>query len=197
MFDDPPSSIVRSSLAVAAAPGSGERDMSQERSSGTDPNKFALVLNGGSSSFKFCVFRRLDDAVEWQLEARGQISGIGTSPKLAAREAAGASIADAALPPSVGDAGAALDVVATWLRNRHRGARVLGVGHRVVHGGTRYTQPCLVTPDVILDLRELVPLAPLHQPHNIDAIEAVAARMPRVPQVACFDTAFHRTLPAV
>ena len=69
---------------------------------------------------------------------------------------------------------------------------MLGVGHRVVHGGARYSKPCIVTPNVIEDLRALIPLAPLHQPHNIGAIEAVAERLPDVPQVACFDTGFHR-----
>jgi acetate kinase len=74
---------------------------------------------------------------------------------------------------------------------------VLGVGHRVVHGGARYAGPCIVTPAVLDDLRELVPLAPLHQPYNIAAIEAVSEKLPGVPQVACFDTSFHRGQPAV
>jgi acetate kinase len=74
---------------------------------------------------------------------------------------------------------------------------VLGVGHRVVHGGARFTGPTLVTPDVVEALRELIPLAPLHQPYNLGAIEAVFERLPGVPQVACFDTSFHRGAPAV
>ena len=77
------------------------------------------------------------------------------------------------------------------------GSRVLGVGHRVVHGGARFASPTLVTDDVLAYLRRLVPLAPLHQPHNVAAIEAVAEQIPGVPQVACFDTAFHRGQPAV
>jgi acetate kinase len=76
-------------------------------------------------------------------------------------------------------------------------ARVLGVGHRVVHGGSRYTGPTVVTPEVMKELRELIPLAPLHQPHNLAAIDAVSERLPGVPQVACFDTSFHRGQPAV
>jgi acetate kinase len=74
---------------------------------------------------------------------------------------------------------------------------VLGVGHRVVHGGAHYTGPCIVTPKVLEDLRALVPLAPLHQPYNLAAIDAVSAQLPDVPQVACFDTSFHRGQPAV
>ncbi len=95
------------------------------------------------------------------------------------------------------DGRAALDVLAGWLRARYGGSRVLGVGHRVVHGGAKYAGPCVVTPEVLDDLRALIPLAPLHQPYNLAAIEAVSERLPGVPQVACFDTSFHRGQPAV
>jgi acetate kinase len=156
----------------------------------------ALVLNAGSSSLKFCVYRR-SEADSWRLDARGQIDGIGSSPKLTARDEAGVSLADQTLADSVRDGRAAFAVLAGWLRERYGGSRVLGVGHRVVHGGAKYAKPCIVTPEVIEDLRALVPLAPLHQPHNLGAIEAVAERMPDVPQVACFDTSFHRGQPAV
>ena len=83
------------------------------------------------------------------------------------------------------------------MRSRYGNARVLGVGHRVVHGGAKFSGPTVVTPSVLDDLRKLVPLAPLHQPYNLAAIEAVAARLPGVPQVACFDTSFHRGQAAV
>jgi acetate kinase len=92
----------------------------------------------------------------------------------------------------VKDARTALDALAEWLRSRYGAARVLGVGHRVVHGGAKYAAPTVVTPQVLTDLRKLVPLAPLHQPHNLAAIDAVTAQLPGVPQVACFDTSFHR-----
>jgi acetate kinase len=74
---------------------------------------------------------------------------------------------------------------------------VRGVGHRIVHGGAKYTGPTIVTPEVLADLRALIPLAPLHQPYNLQAIDAVAERLPDCPQVACFDTSFHRGQPAV
>jgi acetate kinase len=74
---------------------------------------------------------------------------------------------------------------------------VLGVGHRVVHGGRHLARPVVVNPRVLEQLRGLIPLAPLHQPHNLAAIDAVTARLPDVPQVACFDTSFHRGQPAV
>jgi acetate kinase len=157
---------------------------------------YALVLNAGSSSLKFCVYRRPDEEA-WRLAARGQVEGIGTKPRFGAKDEAGGTLADERLDDSVRDARGALDVLATWLRGQYGGARILGVGHRVVHGGSRFTGPAVVTPEVIEALRALVPLAPLHQPHNLAAIEAVAARLPDVPQVACFDTSFHRGQPAV
>jgi acetate kinase len=159
---------------------------------------YAVVLNAGSSSLKFCVYRRPDGAA-WRLEARGQIEGIGTSPKFSARDGAGARLEeDEELDRNaVRDGRGALDALASWLRSRYGGSRVLGVGHRVVHGGARYAGPVVVTPEVLEDLRQLIPLAPLHQPYNLGAIEAVTERLPGVPQVACFDTSFHRGQPAV
>jgi len=160
-------------------------------------NAYALVLNAGSSSLKFRVYHRPSAVDEWRLAVRGQIDGIGTAPRLTAKDDAGAVLADAPLDSAVRDGRAALDALAAWLHGRYAGAQVVGVGHRVVHGGTRYAGPTIVTPQVLADLRELIPLAPLHQPHNLGAIEAVAARLPDVPQVACFDTSFHRGQPAV
>ncbi|HXK25441.1 MAG TPA: acetate/propionate family kinase, partial [Myxococcota bacterium] len=157
---------------------------------------YSLVLNAGSSSLKFCVYRR-PEVGAWRLEARGQIEGIGTSPRVSARDEAGRSLVDEALDHSVRDGRSALDALAGWLRAHYGGARVLGVGHRVVHGGERFTGPTIVTPQVLDELRALVPLAPLHQPHNLAAIESVAERLPGVRQVACFDTSFHRGHPAV
>ncbi|HET9314900.1 MAG TPA: acetate/propionate family kinase [Vicinamibacteria bacterium] len=156
---------------------------------------YALVLNAGSSSLKFCVYRR-PSREAWGLEARGQIEGIGTSPRLTARNAAGEK-SEEALGDDVRDGRAALDRLAEWLRGRYGGSRVLGVGHRVVHGGPRFAGPAVVTPEVMEELRRLIPLAPLHQPYNLAAIDAVSERLPGVLQVACFDTSFHRGQPAV
>jgi acetate kinase len=101
-------------------------------------------------------------------------------------------VADEPLGATVMNASSALDSLAAWLRGRYGRARVAGVGHRVVHGGARFAGPTIVTPEVLTQLRELVPLAPLHQPYNLAAIDAVSERLPGVPQVACFDTSFHR-----
>ncbi|MCM3873259.1 MAG: acetate/propionate family kinase [Pyrinomonadaceae bacterium] len=152
---------------------------------------YALVLNAGSSSLKFCVFER-PVGEGWRLEARGQIEGIGTSPSLSVKGADGGRLASEKLD-SVRNGRDALDALASWLRSKYGGSRVLGVGHRVVHGGARFAKPTIVTPQVLAELHELVPLAPLHQPYNLAAIEAVSERLPDVPQVACFDTSFHRT----
>ena len=153
-----------------------------------------LVLNAGSSSLKFCVYAAGASAEcdGWQLVARGQIEGLGTAPRFIAKDGTGRTTDDHAMTATVRDARSALDALALWLRARFEGAQVLGVGHRVVHGGASYAAPTVVTPQVMQDLRALVPLAPLHQPHNLAAIDAVAERLPGVQQVACFDTSFHR-----
>ena len=149
-----------------------------------------LVVNAGSSSLKFSVFRR-DLPGGLLLDVRGSIDGIGSTPRLSARSGAGARLADDRIEGGV-DARGALAAVGEWLRAHYGGAPVLGVGHRVVHGGPRHARPTIVTPAILADLRALVPLAPLHQPHNLAAIDAVFHRLPGVPQVACFDTSFHR-----
>ena len=155
---------------------------------------YVLVLNAGSSSLKFCVFARAER--NWGLESRGQIEGIGTSPRIYAKDGGGRVLVDLT-PTKVRDCRDALAELATWLRSMYGGARVVGVGHRVVHGGAHYVGPTVVTPQVLAELRSLTPLAPLHQPYNLAAIEAVSERLPDVPQVACFDTSFHRTQPPV
>src|SRR5215472_12529541 len=101
------------------------------RPSETTMDDYALVLNAGSSSMKFSVFRRAP-AEKWQLEARGQIEGIGTAPRLSAKGSQGNRLADETLGAEVSDGHAAIDALASWLRKMYGGARVLGVGHRVV-----------------------------------------------------------------
>jgi acetate kinase len=156
----------------------------------------AIVLNAGSSSLKFCVFQR-PASDGWTMAARGQIEGIGTAARLGVRDGDGKVIADDSVAQTVHDGRSAFDSLANWLRTRFGRARLVGVGHRVVHGGARFTGPTVITPSVMEELRKLVPLAPLHQPHNLAAIDAVSERLPGVPQVACFDTSFHRGQPAV
>ncbi len=155
-----------------------------------------LVLNAGSSSLKFTVYQGLT-AAGGEAVLNGKIEGIGTSPHYSARNAAREKVADEALDGTVRDARTALAALSQRLRAQFGDARVLGVGHRVVHGGLIYQEPTLVTSQVMEDLRARAPLAPLHQPHNLDAIDAVSEGLPGVPQVACFDTSFHCGQPAV
>ena len=158
-------------------------------------NDYALVINAAPSCLKFCVYRR--PARDWRMVSRGLVDGIGTSPRLLARDINGRVLADRALDAEVRENECVLDAVAGWLKSMYGGARVLGVGHRVVHGGPKYGEPTLITPQVVADLYRLVPLAPFHLRANLAAIEAVSKRLPDVPQVACFDTGFHRGQPPV
>jgi len=157
---------------------------------------YGLVLNAGSSSLKFCVFCR-PKTEGWRVEAAGQIEGIGTAPKMKAKGADGSILTDQKLGSEVNDGRQAIMALAAWLRSAYGGSRVLGVGHRVVHGGPKFAQPVVVTPEVLTELHRLTPLAPLHQPYNLAAIEAAEERIPGVPQIACFDTSFHRGQPEV
>ena len=155
---------------------------------------YALVLNAGSSSLKFSVFER-PSGERWHLESRGQIEGIGTAPRLSVKDEIGSTLANQDVAAK--DGSEAIGALAEWLRSMYGGSRVLGVGHRVVHGGARFTGPTILNADVMRELYQFVPLAPLHQPYNLAAIEAVFERLPEVPQVACFDTSFHCGQPEV
>jgi len=152
---------------------------------------YVLILNAGSSSLKFRVYELGDSEDGWDVAAGGQIEGIGTAPRLHAKDGAGETISDDKLAAK-SDARAALDALAKWLRARFGAKGLVGVGHRVVHGGASYAAPVIVTPRVLDDLRALEPLAPLHQPYNLAGIAQLLERLPDVPQVACFDTGFHR-----
>jgi len=155
---------------------------------------YALVLNAGSSSLKFCVYHPpLRES--WRIEAKGQIEGIGTSPRLSVKSDTGVVLARQDV--AVRDGREAVNVLAGWLKSEYGGSRVLGVGHRVVHGGPKFAGPTILTAQQLTELYDLVPLAPLHQPYNLAAIEAVSQHLPGVPQVACFDTSFHRGQSAV
>jgi len=157
---------------------------------------YALVLNAGSSSLKFSVFVT-QEARGWDLKSRGQIEAIGTSPRISAKNGDGTILIDRQLESEVRGHDGAISILSAWLKSVYGDGQVVAVGHRVVHGGARFTGPTAVTPQILKDLRSLIPLAPLHQPYNLAAIEAVADRLPGVPQVACFDTSFHRGQSAV
>ena len=154
-----------------------------------------LVINAGSSSLKFSVFRDHGGG-DPVVTINGQISGIGTQPVFEAKDAQRRPLAEkswGAGEPS--DRTALLSYLLSWIEERLEGATLIAAGHRVVHGGVRHATPVLLTSAVLDELDGLVPLAPLHQPHNLAAIRALAEAHPELPQVACFDTAFHRNQP--
>ena len=156
-----------------------------------------LVLNAGSSSIKFRLFG-LPSGERLELKLKGQMDGIGTHPRLVARDATGTVLVDAGYEPgAVGSVPAALDQLDDWLLAQLGGVMPIAIGHRVVHGGPEFAAPVLVDDDVIARLETLVPLAPLHQPNNLAPIKVIRERRPGMPQVACFDTAFHRSHPEV
>jgi acetate kinase len=154
-----------------------------------------LVLNAGSSSIKFSLFT-VANGGDLAAGVSGQVEGIGTTPRFKAKDAGGEKLTEEALPPAEHATHAAcLGYLGNWLRHHSAGLNLLGVGHRVVHGGVHFDHPVAIDDAVLSKLDALVPLAPLHQPHNLSAIRAVAESMPDMPQVACFDTSFHRTQP--
>ena len=154
-----------------------------------------LTVNAGSSSLKFSVYR-VEDGARLSRSADGQIEGIGTAPRFLARGTDGSILADERWPADRAfDHDRSFRVLGGWLRDFLGGTTLLGVGHRVVHGGVEHAAPVLIDPAVLARLEALCPLAPLHQPHNLAGIRAVAAVQPDLPQVACFDTAFHRGHP--
>lgn len=157
--------------------------------------KAILVINAGSSSSKFSVFRDSGQG-DPAMIITGQISGIGTEPVFEAKDAQRRPLATKSWAfgePT--DRKSLLSFLLEWITERLDGATLIAAGHRVVHGGLLYSAPVLLTPAVLDALEGLVPLAPLHQPHNLAAIRALAESHPDLPQVACFDTAFHRGQP--
>lgn len=159
-----------------------------------------LVLNAGSSTLKFSLFVAASTAPDLTLICAGAIEGIGAETgRFRARDELGNAIEDKTLRglrgPVLRHEGA-LERLGVWLEEQGLGGALIAVGHRVAHGG-EHVRATRVDEALLAQLEALVPLAPLHQPHNLAAIKAVARVHPGLPQVACFDTAFHRTQPAV
>ncbi len=149
-----------------------------------------LVVNAGSSSIKFALFPQ-NAHIARQPALSGQIEGIGTQARLDARDGTGQVLEKHALD-NCGNHHQAIEFLLTWIA-QHSGMRVVGVGHRVVHGGEKFSAPVLLDAQTLEALAAFIPLAPLHQPHNLDPIRVLRELQPDLPQVACFDTAFHRS----
>ncbi|MCL2345184.1 MAG: acetate/propionate family kinase [Desulfobulbus sp.] len=153
-----------------------------------------LTINAGSSSIKFALFP-LAHPLSAEAEMSGQIDGIGTNAtQLAAKDRTGQHLADQAIPGEAVRHDQAFDALLKWFLASQSGWRIVAVGHRVVHGGDRYSAPIVIDDTVLGHLESLIPLAPLHQPHNVAGIRALRHLLPQVPQIACFDTAFHRSM---
>jgi acetate kinase len=149
-----------------------------------------LALNAGSSSLKFALYT-VGAALD--LAVRGEVENLDSTPHFIARDAKGAVLSETR--EATEDFAGTLERLLKFVEAHLAGARLLGVGHRVVHGGAEHVRPELVTPRLLEALEALIPLDPLHLPHNLAPIHAVASKRPKLPQVACFDTAFHHTMP--
>ena len=153
-----------------------------------------LVLNCGSSSIKFALFDAGQDPLPHTPVWNGKVQGIGgPAPTYGETGSAPHAIELDAQHPNT----AALALIRERVEARLDGRRLAAVAHRVVHGGNRYFAPTKVDAGVIADLRALIPLAPLHQPFPLKAMSLLLEQRPDIAQVACFDTAFHHTLPKV
>jgi acetate kinase len=154
-----------------------------------------VVLNAGSSSIKFALF---DGAVPAGPRAvvRGEIESLDRAPRFVARDASGQVLAEKQWQGAEGaDLHALLGFLVKWIEGHLGAGRLRAVGHRVATGGLRHSAPVRIDAAVIEHLRALVPLAPLHLPRNLEPMEILARLHPALLQVACFDTAFHRTMP--
>jgi acetate kinase len=152
-----------------------------------------LTMNRGSATLKSTLYE-VAARNEALLSISVAYSGA-TSAHLKIADANGASLLDS--PVKGKDSNAALETVFEWLDEYQYLSGLKAAGHRLVHGGARYTQPQRITPTFLSALKKLVPLDPDHLPAAIKGIQFVARRFPKLPQVACFDTAFHSPLPTV
>jgi acetate kinase len=151
-----------------------------------------LVVNAGSSSVKFQIFDARASGDPQRL-IKGQFDGIGTRPRLRAGARDGKPLIDKAYPAQeIADVATAIGSAGNWLRETQK-IELAAVGHRVVHGGPDYDRAVVINKDVLKRLEQFSSLAPLHQPNNLAPIRTLLAKRPELLQVACFDTAFHRS----
>jgi acetate kinase len=153
-------------------------------------NRAILTLNSGSSSIKFALFESGSGLEECM---RGEVEDIGALPRIRAN-ADGQPMADAALrPDEAADHASALRLVMRLIDGHAASAPVAAVAHRIVHGGVAFAEPVILNEEKLARLTALAPLAPLHQPHNLAGVRGAQSAFPDALQIACFDTAFHRS----
>ncbi|BAE51358.1 acetate/propionate family kinase [Paramagnetospirillum magneticum] len=154
-----------------------------------------LVINAGSSSIKFSLYISNGDEKPL-LSCKGQVEGINVAPHFIAKSPHGGVLNEQRWPDQPNMSHEALfKYMIEWIEAQLGDAELKAAGHRVVHGGSQYSQPLLVNDELMEELEKLIPLAPLHQPHNLAPIRALTKVHPGLTQVACFDTAFHRSNP--
>ncbi len=153
-----------------------------------------LVINAGSSSIKFSLYIT-NEKGEPVLENKGLVDGIYVAPTFVAKKPDGTVLETKEWSDPHTSREELMRTVLDWMQANMNGATLKVAGHRVVHGGTAYGAPVVVNSQVLGELEALAPLAPLHQMHNLDPIRILAGLYPDLVQVACFDTAFHRTNP--
>jgi acetate kinase len=152
-----------------------------------------LTINSGSSSIKLGLYE-MEKAENLILS--GSLTRIGLEAGgFVVEDAEGKTLHDQ--PADLPDHEAALKVMFGWLEKHGAGESLHAVGHRVVQGGQKYSAPHRITPELVAELKDLLPLAPDHLPHEIKAIQATSRAYPDLVQVACFDTAFHQTMPSM
>jgi acetate kinase len=151
-----------------------------------------LALNAGSSSIKFGLFD-LDEERRPKLTAKGLLEDKGDDPHLIVKDRAGAVLEDRRWKKSASSHDA-LEQMLDGIEHRLGTDRLIGVGHRIVHGGREFVEPVRLDDETIASVERLTPLAPLHQPRSLELIRAMRKLRPDLPQVGCFDTAFHHTL---
>lgn len=154
-------------------------------------NKQILVINAGSSSIKFATYEATDPV---QLSLSGQVKNIKTAPVLKVVNAKREKISEMHFPAKA-DYQYFFDLLLSRISGNEN--QIVAIGHRVAHGGPKYHHPTIISQQVLADLKELIPFVPLHQPYNIEGIETIRQAFPDLPQIACFDTAFHRTHPPI
>jgi acetate kinase len=156
-----------------------------------------LAVNAGSSSLKFALFEIGSDGNTLPV-FRGLLEGIGTDPHFTARSGDGTVLTERRWPKhELHTHETLLGALLDWVDDHLGADRLIAIGHRIVHGGAALAEPLRLSDRIIEVLEALTPLAPLHQPHSLAPVRAINALRPGLPQIACFDTAFHHTIPAL
>lgn len=157
-------------------------------------NSLILVINCGSSSIKFAVFNAEETPLSREALCQGKVVEIGSNkPQIEVNNQEAQDITIGKLYPYSD----AIEIILEKVKEQIGDSNIIAISHRVVHGGSKYFQPVLINSQILNDLKAYIPLAPLHQPFALDAIQNMLEKHPELPQIACFDTAFHHTVPDV